>query len=416
MKHFDVIVVGGGPAGMFAAGFAALQGARVLLLEKNRRCGAKLLITGKGRCNLTCGETDPRKLSEQFGAAGKSLLTALYAFGVEDTIAFFERHGLPTRVERGGRVFPAGGDAAAVQKVLEQFLADSGVELRSGCRVLSLTHHDGQLQSLVTSQGEFSATTFVIATGGLSYPETGCTGDGYAWAAASGHQLVKPQPALVPVFLAEDWTAEMVHFNLKNVRLEVRQQGRKLDERFGEAFFTRNGIGGPIVLDMSAAIGAALEQGPVTLVLDLKPAVDRELFDKRLQRELAAHNNRAFANALGGLLPKDMIPVFIRLSGIDPAKKCHSVSRQERGQLLKLFKELTMTVTGIGDFKKAIVTAGGVALGDIDMRTMRSKKVANLFFAGEMIDLDAPTGGYNLQLCWSTGYLAGTSAAQASFG
>jgi len=303
-----------------------------------------------------------------------------------------------------------------VQKVLEQFLADSGVELRSGCRVLSLTHHDGQLQSLVTSQGEFSATTFVIATGGLSYPETGCTGDGYTWAVASGHQLVKPQPALVPVFLAEDWTAEMVHFNLKNVRLEVRQQGRKLDERFGEAFFTRNGIGGPIVLDMSAAIGAALEQGPVTLVLDLKHAVDRELFDKRLQRELAAHNNRAFANALGGLLPKDMIPVFIRLSGIDPAKKCHSVSRQERGQLLKLFKELEMTVTGIGDFKKAIVTAGGVALGDIDMRTMRSKKVANLFFAGEMIDLDAPTGGYNLQLCWSTGYLAGTSAAQAVFG
>jgi len=411
MNRYDVIVVGGGPAGIFAAGFAALNGARVLLLEKNRRCGAKLLITGKGRCNITNGEADPRKLSEVFGSKGRNLLTALYAFGVADVIEFFEQRGLETRTERGGRVFPATGDAAAVQKVLDRFVGECGVELRTGCKVLELVYEGGLLQKVMTSQGDFSAGAFVIATGGLSYPETGCTGDGYDWAVAAGHRLVETRPALVPVFLSEEWTAELMQLNLKNVRIEVRQQGRKLDERFGEAFFTRQGIGGPIVLDMSALIGTALKQGPVTLALDLKPAVSRELFDKRLQRELAENSNRNFGNSLGGLLPKDMIPLFLRLSGIDPDKKCHSVTKAERLKLLSLFKELELTVTGIDGFNKAIVTAGGVDLRDIDMRTMRSRKVENLFFAGEMIDLDAPTGGYNLQLCWSTGYLAGVSAA-----
>ena len=415
MKNYDVMVVGGGPAGIFAAGFAALNGARVVLLEKNRRCGAKLLITGKGRCNITNAESDPRKLSDLFGHQGKNLLTALYAFGAEDVIDFFEQRGLATQTERGGRVFPAGSNAAAVQKVLDSFLQECGVEVITGCQVLDLTVENGHVQQLLTNQGKFSAHRVIIATGGLSYPETGCTGDGYDWAVSSGHRLVEPKPALVPVFLAEEWTRELIAFNLKNVRIEVRQQGRKLDERFGEAFFTRQGIGGPIILDMSAMIGTALEQGPVTLALDIKPAVATELFDKRLQRELQENSNRNFEKSLGGLLPKNMIPLFIRLSEIDPQKKCHSITKEERQKLLSLFKGMELTVTGVDGFKKAIITAGGVDLRDIDMRTMRSRKLDNLYFAGEMIDLDAPTGGYNLQLCWSTGYLAGTSAAQAVF-
>ena len=251
----------------------------------------------------------------------------------------------------------------------------------------------------------------LFATGGLSYPETGCSGDGYRWAEQTEHAVVSPEPALVPVQLLEEWTQELSDFNLKNVHISVRQQKKIITDRFGEAFFTGRGIGGPIILDMSSNIRDALKQGEVELVLDMKPAVSAELFDKRLQRELAAHHNKDFRNSLENLLPKDMIPLFIRLSGIAPEKKCHSISKSERTKLLSLFKALTLTVSGVDGFKKAIITSGGVSLQDIDMRTMRSKKVSNLYFAGEMVDLDGPTGGYNLQVCWSTGYLAGTSVA-----
>ena len=411
MKKYDVIVIGGGPAGIFAAGFAAQQGASVLLLEKNRRCGAKLLITGKGRCNVTNGEEDPRRFSEAFGHNGKALLTALYAFGVADTISFFEQRGLSLKIERGGRVFPEKGKASDVQKVLDRFVVETGVELLTSCTVHKLSG-DGEKMVLVeTSRGEFSAAQFVIATGGLSYPETGCTGDGFDWAKQYNHTLVPPEPALVPLFLAESWTGELSDFNLKNVHIAVQQKGKLVAERFGEAFFTAGGIGGPIILDMSADIRDAMKKGDVQLLLDMKPAVTVELFDKRLQRELVAHSNKDFRNSLENLLPKDMISLFIRLSGIPAEKKCHSISKVERAKLLSLFKKLELTVTGVGGFKKAIVTSGGVSLKDIDMRTMCSKQVPNLYFVGEMIDLDGPTGGYNLQVCWSTGYLAGISVA-----
>jgi len=411
-EEYDLIVVGGGPAGMVAAGFAALNGVRVLLLEKNRRCGAKVLITGKGRCNVTNSETDPLHFVEQFGRHGKALLTALYAFGVEDTIDFFEQRGLHLQTERGGRVFPAKGGAADVQKLLQKFVTDAGVELLCDCRVQRLEQEGERISAVTTDRGRFFATNYLLATGGLSYPETGCTGDGYCWAKQSGHALVEAQAALMPLTLAEDWTGDCCDFNLKNVQVIARRERKKIAERFGEAFFTRNGIGGPIILDMSAVVRDALKKGPVTLHLDLKPAVDRDLFDKRLQRELAEQSNKDFRNALGRLLPKSMIPLFVRLSGIDPDKKCHSITKAERCCLLELFKNLTLRVTGHEGLQKAIVTSGGVALKDIDMRTMRSKKIANLYFAGEMIDLDGPTGGFNLQLCWSTGYLAGTSVAK----
>jgi predicted Rossmann fold flavoprotein len=385
----------------------------VLLLEKNRRCGAKLLMTGKGRCNVTHDEDDPRRFSEVFGRNGKALLTALYAFGVADTLNFFQQRGLSLKDERGGRIFPAKGSAGDVQKVLDRFIQEAGVDLKTSSPVQQIVFDGHQITAIETGSGTFSAGQYIIATGGLSYPETGCNGDGYRWAEQMDHVLVTPEPALVPVQLAEEWTIDLCDFNLKNVHIALHQNGKVVTDRFGEAFFTAAGIGGPIILDMSAAIRDALKHGEVTLLLDLKPAVSIELFDKRLQRELAAHSNRDFRNSLAGLLPKDMIPLFIRLSQIPPEKKCHSITRQERNTLLSLFKRLELTVTGVGGFKKAIITSGGVSLKDIDMRTMRSKKVGNLYFDGEMIDLDAPTGGYNLQVCWSTGYLAGISAIDA---
>ncbi len=412
-QRYDLIVVGGGPAGMFAAGFAAQNGARVLLLEKNRRCGAKVLITGKGRCNLTNSETDPLRFVEPFGRQGKALLTALYAFGVEDTIDFFEQRGLKLQTERGGRVFPAKGGAKDVQKLLQRFVQDAGVELLCDCRVKRLQIDADRISAIETDRGPFVADRYLLATGGLSYPETGCTGDGYAWAEDCGHKLVEPQAALMPLTLAEDWTGEWCELNLKNVKVTAKRNGKQLAERFGEAFFTRNGIGGPIILDMSREVRDGLKKGPVTLHLDLKSAVTAELFDKRLQREFSELSNKDFRNALGKLLPKTMIPRFIELSEIDPYKKCHSISKVERKKLLDLFKNLTLQVTGHEGLKKAIITSGGVSLKDIDMRSMRSKKITNLYFAGELIDLDGPTGGFNLQVCWSTGYLAGISAAQA---
>lgn len=410
-QRYDLIVIGGGPAGMFAAGFAAINGASVLLLEKNRRCGAKVLITGKGRCNLTNSETDPLRFVEHFGRQGKSLLTALYAFGVEETIGFFEQRGLKLQTERGGRIFPAKGGATDVQKLLERFVRDAGVDLLCDCRVKRLQLDGEQIVAVETERGSYVASQYVLATGGLSYPETGCTGDGYRWAQESGHKLVEPQAALMPLTLAEDWTGEWCDINLKNVKIIARRNGKQIAERFGEAFFTRNGIGGPIILDMSREIRDALKKGAVTLHLDLKPAVTAELFDKRLQRELTELSNKDFRNALGNLLPKSMIPRFIALADIDPYKKCHSITRGERNKLLGLFKDLALQVTGHEGLKKAIITSGGVALTEIDMRSMRSKRLANLYFAGEMIDLDGPTGGFNLQVCWSTGYLAGISAA-----
>lgn len=415
MADYDVIVIGGGPAGIFAAGFAALQGSKVLLCEKNRRCGAKVLITGKGRCNITHAEDDPRRMVEVFGPQGKALLSALYAFGVDAVVDFFTQRGLRLQTERGGRIFPADeGAAADVQQVLDRFLIDSGVELKTGCQVTGIKIQEKRICSVVTSQGEFLAQNYVVATGGLSYPETGCTGDGYRWARQSGHRLVETQPALVPLRLAVDWTARVCNFNLKNVHISLRQGNKVLTERFGEAFFTPEGIGGPIVLDMSARVRDALKQGAVSLWLDMKPAVDESTFDRRLQRELAAAQNRSFAKSLDSLLPRDLIPVFVELAQIDPTKKCHSVTREERLRLLTLFKRLELPVLGVGGFNKAIITSGGVALKDIDMRSMRSKKIANLYFAGEIIDLDGPTGGYNLQVCWSTGYLAGACAGRAA--
>ncbi len=395
---------------MMAAGRAAQCGARVALLEKNHSLGQKLLLTGKGRCNITNAEYDQRKFIAQFGVQGKFLYPALHAFGVQDTIQFFEQRGLPTKLERGNRIFPVSDKAADVRQVLMSFLAETGVSIIKPAAVKNLIKTGRRIDKLEFSQTEMRAVSYIVCSGGLSYPATGSQGAGLRWAERLGHTLTTPEPALVPLIIEEPWVKELQGLSLKNVQISVYQANRKKDERFGEALFTHQGMSGPIILDMSKNIGKLLN-GAVYLHIDLKPALEYSALDARLQRDLRENSSKLFKNSLHKLLPKKLIPVIIRLSGVDPGKKAGDITREERRRLLHLLKQLQLQVRGLAGFEKAIITAGGISLSEINPQTLRSKLIDNLYFAGEILDIDGPTGGYNLQLCWSTGYLAGENAA-----
>lgn len=406
-EQFDLVVIGGGPAGLMAAGAAAENGAKVVLLEKNECLGKKLLITGKGRCNITTAETDPATVIESFGKNGKFLYSALHEFGVEDTIAFFEQRGVATKVERGQRVFPVSDRAYDVLQVLIDWLKKNKVKIITNCTVTKLIAKGKAIEKVKTSRGDFSANKFVITTGGKAAPSTGSSGDGYAWARILGHKIIDPRPSLVPIRTKESWVQALEGLSLKNARISVYQGGKKKDDRFGEAIFTQDGLSGPIILDMSQAIGKLLKDGEVELRLDFKPALDFPKLDSRIQRDWLAVSNKMFRNSLDKLLPKKLIPVVIKLSGIDPDKKVNAITKEERNKLLHLLKELPLKVKSLLGYERAIATAGGIDLKEIEPKTMRSKLINNLYFAGEIIDLNGPTGGFNLQMCWSTGYLAG---------
>ncbi len=395
---------------MLAAGFAGQNKSKVLLIEKNHSLGKKLLLTGKGRCNITNAETDIKEFAAAFGKKGKFLFSALNAFGVSDTINFFEQRGLKTKVERGNRVFPASDNAADVLNVLANFLKQSNVQVLLNSPIKAIVKKGNKIEKIVLKDKEIFADKFILATGGLSYPGTGSSGEGMSWAKDLGHTVEDIQPALTPLKIKEKWVGELAGLSLKNVSICVYQNNKKQDERFGEALFTHEGISGPIVLDMSKKIGDLLKTGPVFLRIDFKPALDFLTLDKRVQRDFKEMHNAMFKNSLDKLLPKKLIPVIVRLSKIDPCKKANRITSQERNVLLHLLKEMPMEVEGLLGFDKAIVTSGGISLSEIDPRTMQSKIIPNLYFAGEMIDLDGPTGGYNLQACWSTGYLAGASS------
>ncbi|MDO8435807.1 MAG: NAD(P)/FAD-dependent oxidoreductase [bacterium] len=409
---YDVVVIGGGPAGILAAGRAGELGAKVLLLEKNAALGRKLLITGKGRSNITKAEFNPKELVKKYGRGGDFLLYPLSIFGVNDTINFFEKKGLKTKVEQGKRIFPASDSANDVLGILLKYLKSGYVEIETDSEVVKLQKEQKRIKKVILEDGtEIFAKNYIIATGGKSYSGTGSTGDGYEWAKGLGHKVNKLRPALVPVKIKESWPKAAQGLSLKNIELTVFLNGKKKDSRFGELLFTHFGISGPIVLDLSRTIGELLEKGGVKLVLDLKPALDFQTLDKRIQGDFSKYGQKLFKNSLYDLLPQKMIPVIIELSGINPSKKVNEITREERHSLVRLLKGLEMTVSSLLGFKTAIVTAGGVSLGEIDSKTMKSRLIENLFFAGEIIDLQGATGGYNLQLCWSTGYLAGQSAA-----
>jgi predicted Rossmann fold flavoprotein len=409
---FDVAVIGGGPAGMIAAGRAAELGVKVVLIEKNEVLGKKLSLTGKGRCNFTHNEFDIRKFAEKYGRNGRFLYRALSVFGVKEVIDFFESRGVKGKVEQGGRIFPENGNVQDILNVLLKYLSEGKVTILYNVEVINFKHEDRKISQVILRDRQIIADKFIICTGGKSYPQTGSTGDGYYWARQLGHTIIEPVPALNPIKISEKWVKELQGLSLKNISLKLFQSGKKQDERFGEMLFTHFGVSGPIVMDLSKNIGILLKRGPVKLILDLKPALDFNKLDKRIQRDLEKFKGRMFKNSLKELLPLSMIPVIIRLSGIESEKQVDYISREERIKLVHLLKELELSPTELLGFKWSVVTSGGIALKEVDPNTMCSKKIKNLYFAGEILDLDGPSGGYNLQECWSSGYLAGESAVK----
>lgn len=398
---------------MMAAYAAAESGHAVTLLEQNEKLGKKLFITGKGRCNLT-NASDMEQLFANVVSNRKFLYSAFYSYDNEQVISFFESHGMPTKTERGNRVFPVSDHSSDVIAALSAALRGQHVEVLLHTKVKRLLLEKRDEEKRVTGveladHTKMHADAVIVATGGISYPSTGATGDGYRMAEESGHKMVSPTPALVPMETKEPWVRDLQGLSLRNVRVSVTRGKKKLYEDFGEMLFTHFGVSGPLVLSASGCIPAKAFDQELSMTIDLKPALDVEQLDHRILREFDEMKNKQFKNSLGHLLPAKMIPVMIALSGIDPDTKVNEISREQRQNLLHLFKNMPLTITGLRDFKEAIITKGGVSVKDINPSTMESKLVQGLYFCGEVLDLDALTGGYNLQIAWSTGHLAGIS-------
>ena len=405
---YDIIVIGGGPSGMMAAAVAGQNGARVLLLEKNHNLGAKLLITGKGRCNVTNYTLKVSDLVKRYGDNGKFLFSAFNKFGPEEIISFLKKYGVSVKTEKDNRVFPRSDKALDVLNALKKFLKDSGVEIRTKAQVKDIVKKGERIEKIILKDGEqLLADSFILATGGKSYPLTGSTGDGYGWLQKLGHHIVLPRPALVPMLVREKWVRELEGLSLKNVEISIYKNNKKIKSEFGEAIFTDNGLSGPIILNLSKMVGELLPEN-VKLKVDFKPGLDDKKLDAQLQLDFKNFANKIFKNYLAELYPSKLIPVMVKLSGIQADKKVNAISREERKNLLKLLKSFTLEIKALDSFDKAIITAGGVDLKEIDPQTMRSKIIENLYLAGEILDIDGPTGGYNLQVCWSTGNLAGS--------
>lgn len=429
----NVIVIGAGAAGMMAAIAAAGNGHQVTVLEKNEKAGKKIYITGKGRCNIT-NACDVEELFNNVVTNKKFLYSAFYGFTNDDVVAMLNTAGLATKVERGNRVFPVSDRAGDVIAALVRIMKKLGVKLEYDTTVTEIITGTfdktddtadaadsgkcgaaaGAIASTVTgvrcaSVKVYPADAVIVATGGVSYPTTGSTGDGYEFAQRTGHNVTALSPALVPFNVAEEDVKELQGLALKNSGVTIYDGKKKLYEDFGELLFTHFGVSGPTVLSASSYVAKKIKDHPLRLVIDLKPGLDTEQLDARVLRDFDEFMNKNFNNALDKLLPKSLIPVVIRRSGIDEYKKVHEISREERLRLIGTIKNLEFTLTGLRGFNEAIITQGGVSVRDIDPSTMESKKVSGLYFAGEVLDLDAVTGGFNLQIAWSTGHLAGMS-------
>ena len=400
-----IAIIGGGAAGLIAAGIAGEKGASVTLFEKNPVLGKKILITGKGRCNVTC-DADVKDMEKSIPRGGKFLRTALYAFPPSEVVGFFEQRGVPLKVERGGRIFPVSDRAKDIRDALAAYaLETKNVTLKTK-KVFSI-RKDGDGFLLKTEGGSEFFQKVLIATGGLSYPGTGSDGDGFRFAKELGHSVTPCRPSLIPLTVAETLPEEAMGLSLKNVSVRFEtESGKKVYEDFGEMLFCHFGISGPVILSASSYLDFDKEK-TYRMFLDLKPALSEEELDKRILSDFKDNQNRDFINALSRLLPQKLIEPMVRLSGIDPRKKVHLISREERQRLLHLLKKLPFTITGTRPIKEAIITRGGVSLSEINPRTMESRLVPGLFFAGEVLDADALTGGFNLQIAFSTGRLAG---------
>lgn len=414
MKAYDVIVVGAGPAGLLAAGRAAEKGCRVLVMEKMQQEGRKLLITGKGRCNIT--NDDPQsEFIQHIYPQGRFLKNAFSQFFSGDIIALLEKQGVECTLERGGRYFPSSNQSADVLNALKQWALERDVEFLRNHKAEKIIVEHNVVKGIQANGKIYHAQHVILATGGKSYPATGSTGEGYELARQAGHSIIPPRPALVPLETKGNTANKLQGLSLKNVRASVWINGKKQTDSFGEMIFTHYGLSGPIILTLSRLIVDEVEGGNKTeIVIDLKPALDDKKLDNRLLRELDAHGKKKISNVFPSLLPSRLIPVFMEIASIDPDKECHQISSKERKRIRYYLKNLPFTVTAYRSFKEAIITAGGVPTTEIFSKTMESKRVKGLFFAGEIIDLDGETGGYNLQIAWSTGWLAGESAGNSA--
>ena len=406
----NVIVVGGGAAGMMAAVFAARNGQNVQLLEKNEKLGKKLFITGKGRCNIT-NAADIEDLFTAVISNPKFLYSGFYSFTNQQVIDFFEELGVKTKVERGERVFPVSDHSSDVIAAFSRELKSLRVSVSLHTEVKELLcEQDKVCGVLLTNGKKMKADAVIVATGGISYPSTGSTGDGYRFARETGHKVTELLPSLVPMEVRQWYAKELQGLSLRNIEIRITDGKKKLYEEFGEMLFTHYGVTGPVILSASSVVGKTLRKKELTLHIDLKPALSEEQLDKRILREFDANHNKQYKNSIDSLFPAKLKPVMIELSEIEPEKKVNEITKEERQRLVHLIKDFTMTLTGLRSYNEAIITKGGVSVKEIDPGTMESKIIKGLYFAGEVLDLDAVTGGYNLQIAWSTGYLAGINA------
>lgn len=403
----NIIVVGGGPAGMIAAGYAAAAGDNVTLIEKNNKLGKKLFITGKGRCNLT-NASDPEELIANTAANPYFLYSAFYTFDSFALMNFFEENGVKLKIERGKRVFPKSEKSSDIINALKKFLDKNGVRVLLNTCVKKIIYENGRVKRIITDKSEFEPDAVIAATGGLSYPLTGSTGDGYKFAETAGHKITKLYPSLVPLRAKESFCAELQGLSLKNISINAVVNGKSVFKDFGEMMFTHFGVTGPVILSASRYITDKLKEN-CEIIIDLKPALSEKELDKRILRDFEKYINKDFKNALDDLFPQKLIPVIVRLSEINPDKKVNEITKTERKNLCKLIKCFKITITDTTGYNEAVITAGGVSVDEIDPASMRSKIIKNLFFAGEIIDVDAFTGGFNLQIAFSTGYLAGNN-------
>lgn len=407
---YDVIVIGGGPAGMMATGRAAEQGARVLLLEKNESLGKKLLITGGGRCNVTNAEADIRVLLEKFKEASPFLFSPFSQWNNHDALNFFESRGMKTKIENEGRVFPVSDSAQSVWNVMQAYIKNPHVTIKYHASAQEIiTEHNRSVGVRLTNGTIYHAKNVVLATGGKSRPETGSTGDGFSFLKKLGHTIIEPSVSLVPVVISDAWVKKLQGVSLDKVRISIVQNNQKQVAKIGRLLFTHFGITGPTVLNMSKDISEYLKYGPVDITLDLFPGVDLGVLNKKLTELFHRESNKHIKNILMHVVPNAMIEPILEMAEIDPKTPCHSITREERMRIISVVKSMTMRVSGLLGTDKAIITSGGIPLSEIDTKTMASKIIPNIFIVGDLIDIDRPSGGYSLQLCWTTGFVAGSA-------